>query len=149
MTNTLTDHHNVMNAKEYLLRYKLMTTKIETAERELADLREKSTAVAVNLDGMPHGSRLSDRTARLAAEIADSETALTDMRAQAERIRRDILRTLDKLSDPTDYKLLYLRYVRGYKWEAVAAELCYSYQWTSGHLHDHALESLQAVLDNT
>ena len=138
-----------MTAKEYIQRYKLMTTKIETAERELADLREKSTAVAVNLDGMPRGSRLSDRTARLAAEIADSEAALTDMRAQAERIRRDILRTLDKLSDPTDFKLLYLRYIRCYKWEAVAAELYYSYQWTSGHLHDRALDSLQAVLDNT
>ena len=135
-----------MTAKEYIQRYKLMTTKIETAERELADLREKSTAVAVNLDGMPHGSRLSDRTARLAAEIADSEAALTDMRAQAERIRRDIIRTLDRLSDPTDFKLLYLRYIQGYKWETVAAELHYSYQWTSGHLHDHALESLQDVL---
>ena len=138
-----------MNAKDYIQSYKLMTTKIETAERELADLREKRTAIAVNLDGMPHGSRLSDRTARLAAEIADSEAVLTDMRVQAERIRRDILRTLDRLSDPTDYNLLYLRYIRGYKWEAVAAELYYSYQWTSGHLHDHALESLQAVLDNT
>ena len=138
-----------MNAKDYLLRYKLMTTKIETAERELADLRNQRTAIAVNLDGMPHGSRLSDRTARLAAEIADSEADITDMRAQAERIRREILRTLDKLSDPTDYQLLYLRYIQGYKWEAVAAELYYSYQWVSGHLHDRALAALQAVLDNT
>ena len=138
-----------MTAKEYLLRYKLMTTKIETAERELADLREKRTAVAVNLDGMPHGSRHSDRIARLAAEIADCEVEIVSMQFEALRVRREILRTLGKLSDPTDYKLLYLRYIQGYKWEAVAAELYYSYQWVSGHLHDHALDSLQHLLDNT
>jgi hypothetical protein len=98
---------------------------------------------------MPHGSRLSDKTARLAAEIADCETEIVTMQFEALRVRREILRTLAKLSDPTDYKLLYLRYIQGYKWEAVAAELYYSYQWVSTHLHDHALDSLQAVLNNT
>ena len=138
-----------MKAQDYLIRYKLMNHRIEVAERELADLKEKRTAIAVNLDGMPHGSQLSDRTARLAAEIADCEVEIVSMQLEALRVRREILRTLDKLSDPTDYKLLYLRYIQGYKWEAVAAELYYSYQWVSGHLHDHALASLQAVLPNT
>lgn len=138
-----------MNAKEYLKQYKRALERIETAERELAQLREQRSTISAKLDGMPRGSNLSDRTARLATRIADRELEVVRMQTNAQAKRREIVNTLDRLEDPTLHRLLYLRYIEGYKWETVGHEMYYSYQWVSGKLHDRALAAFQDILDNS
>lgn len=136
-----------MTAKEYLLQYKLMTARIERAEQDLKKIREERAAISVNLDGMPRGTNLSERTANLAVKIADFECELIDMRSQAWSVRMDIVRTLGKLSNPTHFQLLHFRYIEDYKWERIAVEMNYSYQWVAGTLHDHALKELEQILN--
>lgn len=136
-----------MNAKDYLLQYKLMTAKIERAEQDLRDIREERAAISVNLDGMPRGTDLSERTARLAVKIADMECELIDMRSEAWSIRMDIIRTLGKLTNSVHFNLLHFRYIDGYKWERIAVEMNYSYQWVAETLHKNALQELQQTLD--
>lgn len=136
-----------MNAKDYLLQYKLMTAKIERAEKDLSEIREERAAISVNLDGMPRGTKLSERTAKLAVMIADMECELIDMRSEAWSIRMDITRTLGKMTSPTHFNLLHFRYIDGYKWERIAVEMNYSYQWVAETLHKNALSELQQILD--
>lgn len=138
-----------MTAQEYLLQYKRMTARIQMAESELERLRDERAAVSSKLDGMPRGSELSDRTARLATKIADKEMDIVALRAEALEIRSEILLTLSKLSDPRYAKLLHLRYVDGCTWEDVASQLYYVRQWVSTTLHDRALDALQELLDRT
>lgn len=138
-----------MTAKEYLLQYKSMTAKIATAESELSALRAASEGISSKIDGMPKGSGSRDRLAKLAVQIADREVELTELRAQALAVRDEIVDTLVRLTDPVYHRLLYLRYIQGYKWEAVAIELHYSYQWCNSELHDRALDALQELLDRT
>lgn len=136
-----------MNAKDYLLQYKLVNAKIERAEQNLQEIREERAAISVNLDGMPRGTALSERTAKLAVKIADMECELIDMRSEAWSIRMDIIRTLGKMKNPTHFNLLHFRYIDGYKWEKIAVEMNYSYQWVAETLHKNALSELQQILD--
>ena len=138
-----------MNAKDYLSQYKLMTAKIERIEQDLEEIREERAAISIQLDGMPRGSDLSERTARLAVKIADMECELIDMRSEAWSIRMDIIRTLGKLTNPTYFKLLHYRYIDDYKWERIAVEMNYSYQWVADSLHKCALNELEQILDRT
>lgn len=136
-----------MTAKDYLLQYKLVNAKIERVEQNLKEIREERAAISVNLDGMPRGTDLSERTAKLAVKIADMECELIDMRSEAWSIRMDIIKTLGKLTNPTHFTLLHFRYIDGYKWERIAVEMNYSYQWVAETLHKNSLNELQQILD--
>lgn len=135
-----------MTAKQYLLQYKLLTAKIANLEQDLAELREARSSISINLDGMPHGTDLSDKTARLAAQLADMEEDILDLRSEAWRTRMEISHTIGKLHDPVHVRILYLRYIEGYKWEAIADTLHYTTRWITS-MHGNALIELQYVLD--
>ena len=135
-----------MTAKEYLQQYKSIMARILTIERELSDLRSASEGVTSKIDGMPRGSRVSDRTARLATDIADYESDLEDLWHQALRVRAGILRTLFKVDDPIYFTLLHRRYILCLKWEDICDELHYSYSWVSKTLHERALKEIDKIL---
>lgn len=136
-----------MTAKEYLLQYKRMMTRIELAEKHLEELRTERESISINLDGMPRGTAVSDRTAKLAVLLADIEVEIIDMRTEAWRKKREVIITLGKMQDPTLHKLLTLRYVEGYTWERIAVEMNYSYQWVVGSLHGQALQELDKIIN--
>lgn len=136
-----------MNAKEYLLQYKRLTRRIQNAELDIEAVREERCSITITLDGMPRGSLISDKTARLAVMLADMESSLLDLRTEAWLKRMEIANTIDKLSDPSEVRLLHLRYLDGYTWEKIAVEMQYTYQWVAGPLHGQALKSIEKILE--
>ena len=134
-----------MTAKEYLRQYKLMTARIRNREHDLAELREERESISINLDGMPHGTSLSDKTARLAAQLADAEEEIIELRSEAWSIRMEIVRTLNRIQTPEYNTLLYLRYIEGKTWEQIAVEMHYTFRHTT-RLHGDALREVGAVL---
>ena len=136
-----------MNAKEYLLQYRRIVVRIRNAEQDLEALRAERESITVNMDGMPKGSDLSNKTAQLAAKLVDTEIEILGMRSAAWSVRMDIIRTIDKLSDPAEVRLLHLRYLDGYTWERIAVDMGYTYQWVAGSLHGQALQSLEKILN--
>lgn len=134
-----------MTAKEYLRQYKLMTARIRNREHDLAELREERESISINLDGMPHGTSLSDKTARLAAQLADAEEEIIELRSEAWSIRMEIVRTLNRIQTPEYNTLLYLRYIEGKTWEQIAVEMHYTFRHTT-RLHGDALREVDAVL---
>lgn len=134
-----------MTAKEYLRQYKLMTARIRNREHDLAELREERESISINLDGMPHGTSLSDKTARLAAQLADAEEEIIELRSEAWSIRMEIVRTLNRIQTPEFNTLLYLRYIEGKTWEQIAVEMHYTFRHTT-RLHGDALREVDAIL---
>ena len=136
-----------MTAKEYLRQYKLMTARIRDREHDLAELREERESISINLDGMPHGTSLSDKTARLAAQLADAEEEIIELRSEAWSIRMEIVRTLNRIQTPEYNTLLYLRYIEGKTWEQIAVEMHYTYQWVAGPLHGRSLQEVDKIIN--
>jgi len=136
-----------MTAKEYLLQYKVLAVRIENAERDIDEIREERNSISIVLDGMPRGSSISDKTAKLAVLLADMESELLDLRTEAWLKKMEIIRTIDKLSNPAEVKLLHLRYLDNYTWEKIAVTLNYTYQWVAGPLHGQALKSIEKILE--
>ena len=135
----------MVTAKEYLRQYKLMTARIRNREHDLAELREERESISINLDGMPHGTSLSDKTARLAAQLADAEEEIIELRSEAWSIRMEIVRTLNRIQSPEYNTLLYLRYIEGKTWEQIAVEMHYTFRHTT-RLHGDALREVDAIL---
>jgi hypothetical protein len=123
-----------------------MTARIRNREHDLAELREERESISINLDGMPHGTSLSDKTARLAAQLADAEEEIIELRSEAWSIRMEIVRTLNRIQTPEYNTLLYLRYIEGKTWEQIAVEMHYTYQWVAGPLHGRALVLVDEIL---
>ena len=115
--------------------------------RELEDDRAASQLRSPNLDGMPHGTSLSDKTARLAAQLADAEEEIIELRSEAWSIRMEIVRTLNRIQSPEYNMLLYLRYIEGKTWEQIAVEMHYSIQHIY-RMHDTALSAVEEILDS-
>lgn len=136
-----------MTAKEYLLQYQLLIVRIENAERDIDEIREERNSISIVLDGMPRGSAISDKTAKLAVLLADMESELLELRTEAWLKKLEIIRTIDKLTDPSEVRLLHLRYLDNYTWEKIAVTMNYTYQWVAGTLHSNALQSVDKIIN--
>lgn len=136
-----------MTAKEYLLQYKVLSVRIENAERDIDEIREERNSISIVLDGMPRGSAISDKTAKLAVLLADMESELLELRTEAWLKKLEIIRTIDKLTDPSEVRLLHLRYLDNYTWEKIAVTMNYTYQWVAGTLHSNALQSVDKIIN--
>ena len=133
------------NARNYLNQYYVLTKKIAVLERDLTELAEEASGVSINLDGMPHGTDVSDRTARLAVKIADYYDNRRKLREQAWDKRREIAETIEKLPNINHVELLKLRYIHRMTWEHITVEIDKS--WTQTHrLHHIALQELAKIL---
>ena len=137
-----------MTAKEYLLQYKWLTARLEAVEKDLDSLRVARESMSVNYDGMPHGTGISDKTAKLAAEIVDMESKLLDLRSELWRKRIEISDTIGKTKNADYNSLLYMRYIEGCTWEEIAVEMHYTFRWVLV-LHGRALDEIQKILENS
>ena len=136
-----------MTPKEYMLQYKLMKIWIKNLEEIIDNLRAEQDHVTSDMDGMPRGSDISDRTGELATQLADIGMTLISMRAEAWRICIDIVNTISKVKEPEYVRLLHLRYIEMKTWDEISSEMHYSYQWVCTSLHSRALSEVGEILD--
>lgn len=102
--------------------------------------------MAINLDGMPRGSGSKDKTARLAVQLADLESALQTELSELWSTRNDIIISIGKLS--SEYQtLLHKRYIEEKTWEMIAVEMHFTYQYVAGPLHGQALQALEKIIN--
>lgn len=87
-------------------------------------LREKAESTTPNLDGLPHGSGVSDKVGKAAAEIADLEVQLLEEKAESFMRLAKIERVIFNLQG-RDRQLIQLKYIDGKSWEEVADALNY------------------------
>lgn len=140
-----------MTAKEYLSQIKYLQSMIRNLEDEIKALQtERFTIRSAWPDGQPHGTGITDpvgeQAAKLADEISKAEDGLVKWRAELLRKELEVIRTIGRVTNEDQNRLLFLRYVMGARWEQIAVDLGYSYQWVAGPLHGEALKKIEEIL---
>ena len=142
--------------KEFLWQYLWISEMVDDMERDLEDLREIPGSLSVNLDGMPRGTDISDRTGNAAARLADLSSAITDEKMKREEKRWEIMGVISKVKDPVLYKILRKRYIdfsvskngrkRLRRWEKIAEEMDYYDLRYVYRKHNQALDKVADIL---
>ena len=135
-----------MKAKEYLLQYKRMKMKLASLEADIEATREEREQINADLNGLPRGSAISDRTGNLATALADMEMELVNTREETLAICRDVINTINQIEDQTLARLLHLRYIELKTWNQIADEMYFSSRWVYGALHSAALKEVEQIL---
>lgn len=103
--------------------YHNLIKQIATKERQISNLRQNLGIGSPNMDGMPHGSGVSDRTGNLAIEIADLEARLDQQRKAAKEKRPGIENFINTIDDDITRLVYRFRVLYGYTWSDVAETL--------------------------
>ena len=138
------------NAKEYLNQIRQLNIKIKCIEADIEALREEQiTLSSIRLDGMPHGTKISDPTAEKAVKLVDTlatmESKLMDAKSEYWSKRMEVIGVISKVDDADLNELLYLRYVQLETFEGIAYKMSYSYRHTL-RLHGRALEEVGRLI---
>ena len=134
-----------MTAKEFLKRYEYADLRARRYEEEYKLEHELIGSISINYDGMPHGSGISRKTENEALKLAEKAEKYIDAKLEAIRIRQEVF---DLISDIDDYEgeILYQRYIKLLKWEAVCIVVHLSWYAVHDH-HKKALAIVQKRLD--
>lgn len=134
-----------MTAKEYLEQYRVMQTRINVLIAEIERLRTEAEGASIRLDGLPTGTGEPDKTARLAAQLADHETVLMTEMSDLWLRRMRIIGQLGRLKNQKHQKILQLRYIDCKSWEHIAVEMGITWRHCY-RLHGSALAEFDTML---
>ena len=137
-----------MKAIDYLKQIEVMDAKINSNIEELAQLEALATKTTSVLGGeRVQSSGSQDKMADCVVKIVNMQAELNrqideyiDFKNQA----RDVINECDA----DCLTLLKKRYFLYKRWEEIAVEMNFTYQWVAGGLHQRALAQVQRVLDD-
>lgn len=127
---------------DFLSRYKYLKDNLKVRYDELDEVMTIATHITAILDGMPHGTGVSDKVAHGAEEIIkiQEETAEEILALLSARV--EITSAIQCVDDIKLRTLLEYRYISGYSWEDVADAMGYEQRRVFA-LHGLALEKVQ------
>jgi len=137
-----------MRAIDYLERIKILDAKIETKMEEVERLRtlaEKTTASVggERVQASGNQQKLEDCVIKI-VKVQDEINASIDRFVD---YKKEAMELIDGACDADCLRLLYKRYFSYMKWEEIAVDMNYTYQWIFGGLHQRALAQVQKALD--
>ena len=147
-----------MKARTYLEQIKNLDEKIAARIDEIATL----DAIATKTTSVMGGERV--QTSASQQKMADTVNKIVELKAKLNDeidrfidLRSEARNLIEQACDSECHKLLRMRYIgisnkltnriEFFKWEAIAVELGFSYQWVSDGLHQRALAQVQKALD--
>ena len=134
-----------MTAKEYLKRYEYADLRARRYEEEYKLEHDLIGSISINYDGMPHGTGISRKTENDALRLAEKAERCVSARLDAIRIRQEVFDLISDI-DGVDGEILYQRYIKLLKWEAVCVVVHLSWYAVHDH-HKKALAIVQKRLD--
>lgn len=109
---------------EELDAYHNLIQSIVVKEKQINLLRQSISSIkSPSLEGTPHGSGISDRTANAAIEITDLEERLSFQRKAAKKSESDIRAFINAIDDDITRLVYKFRVLYGYSWQDVADTL--------------------------
>ncbi len=135
-----------MRAKEYLQQY----GEAEIIARRLKREYDKEAELLITIrspqgsDGQPHGGGHSNPIEEKAIRLAERLTDYQDAELDAIRIKRRVLRTVNKVPGPRG-SVLYERYINLKTWGQVAETLHYSKRHCY-NLHNEGLDIVEDLI---
>lgn len=115
---------DLLTAEEYLLQVRLLNKKIKLLMQDIEDLRGQAGSVGdyVLSPDLVQSSRNLDGFSRAAILQLDKEKELEEMVAEYELKKKEITSSIEEISDPDVYEVLYMYYVQGFSWKYIARE---------------------------
>ena len=116
-------------------------------KEEIDTLREMVVSTgAVQQQERVMSSGAQDRMAETICKINEKEEEWNQLMREFALARAEVIISIQKLNN-TDYEqILYKRYCQSKKWEEIAMEMNYSYQWVC-KLHGRALLEIEKVIN--
>lgn len=114
--------------KAWLLQYRSLCRRIGRMKKEQAEWMERAENMNAPVNGLPHGSGVSDKVGNTAAKIADLTAEINREIDKLVDLRREIEKTISAVQDDTLRELLRFRYIDGEKWETIAIKMHYSFR---------------------
>lgn len=147
-TRRETESVEEMTAKEYLNQVRNLESKMKILKEEIDTLRE----MVVSTGAIQQGERVlssgtQDKMAETICKINEKECEWNDLMREFALARANVIINIQKLNNPEYEQILYKRYCQSKKWEEIALEMNYTYQWVC-KLHGRALLELDKVLNN-
>ena len=137
-----------MKAIDYLERIGKMDAMIETKREELERLRTLAEKITASVGG--ERVQASGNQQKLEDCVIKIVQAQNEINARIDRFvdyKKEAMELIDRACDADCIRLLYKRYFSYMKWEEIAVDMNYTYQWISGGLHQRALSQVQKALD--
>ena len=137
-----------MTAKEYLMQVRNLESKMKILKEEIDTLREMVVSTGAIQQGERElSSGTQDKMAETICKINEKECEWNDLMREFALARANVIINIQKLNNPEYEQILYKRYCQSKKWEEIALEMNYTYQWVC-KLHGRALLELDKVLNN-
>lgn len=141
------EENEKMNAKAYLEELKhsdiTINRKLEELER-LKCLSQKMTAVYSDMPKSGNSPR--SKVEEMVVRIIDLSDKINNEIDRFVDMKIEVSRMINKIDKPEYRNILFMRYVCGKTFEAIAVELNCTYQW-SCTLHGRAVREFEVVYD--
>lgn len=111
--------------EEWLEQVKKLDELIVAKEAERIQLMELATKITPELDGMPHGSDVSDKVGNISAKLGDLIRETDAAWDKYINKRAEVIAVLEKLP-ANEYGVLHREYIRYMTQEEIASDMGYS-----------------------
>lgn len=140
-----------MTPKNYLQQYGHAVLRAEAAIEHLEKLQSMATRITPNYGGESGGSHQSGdkKLVDAVSKIIEAKNRVSDELEMLEATEREVVKTIDSVTDNALNTLLYKRYINGKTFEQIAVEMNYSYYHVVHRLHPKALKAVKMLLNVT
>ena len=133
-------------AKEYLQQVRRAKIHIDSLQEEIETMKELAVSIgSMNQSEKVMSSVSQDKMAYIICKIEDRMAELKDKVTEYMQLRAEVMATISKVDNDDYQQILYKRYCQMKKWEEIALEMSYTYQWVC-KLHGRALEEIREIL---
>ena len=132
--------------KEYLQQVRRAKIHIDSLQEEIETMKELAVSIgSMNQSEKVMSSVSQDKMAYIICKIEDRMAELKDKVTEYMQLRAEVMATISKVDNDDYQQILYKRYCQMKKWEEIALEMSYTYQWVC-KLHGRALEEIREIL---
>lgn len=135
-----------MTTKEWLNRGWQQDKYINSLLAEKEEALTRATSVTVSAEGERVQNSSGNSTERKMLKYAEYSELIDKQVDRLVDIKSEIIKAINRVEDNILRTLLIDRYIRFMKWEQIAVDLNYSYEWTVKRLHPKALEKIKEFI---
>lgn len=138
-----------MDAKEYLGQVQKCDTHINNMLDEMAQLKAFATKITTTLrpDAAGGSGGGQDKIGNAVAKIVALEEDITKEIDRYIDTKREVGRLIESVENPDQAKVLFKRYIKYEKWEAIALDMGFTYR-NICYIHGRALQAVERLLEN-
>lgn len=136
------------DAQVYLEEVELLDARIKNKLIEQVQWKEIALSISANMEGerVKSSTTTKSKMADAVAKCVDMEREIDSLIDNLIDLKKDVIQTIEKLDNATEYKLLHLRYIQFVPLKDIADMWGWEYTNVTT-THGRAITSVQRILD--